>query len=110
MCARNFRYGTLCILSAMTTSIGLASCSLAPGSEKAEAAVSTAIDAGISDRKAYNDRKAETLLVLPCDISIGAFYRLANTVQQEALTMLCSGRRVGESEPQLSRPTATPDL
>ena len=109
MSARIFRNGTLYILSAMTASVGLASCSLAPESEKAEAAVSTAIETGISDRRAYNDRKAETLLVLPCDISIGAFYRLANTVQQEALTMLCSGRRAGESEPQLSGPTATLD-
>lgn len=78
-----------------------AGCSLVPGSDKVEAAVGAAKTAGLSDRRSYNDMKAETLLALPCDISIGAFYRLANSVQQEALAMLCSGRRTGESEPQL---------
>lgn len=89
-------------------SLFLTSCSLAPGSEKVKAAATAAIDTGISDRKVYNDKKAETLLALPCDISIGAFYRLTNSVQQEALAMLCSGRRVNDSEPQLFRSSTAP--
>jgi hypothetical protein len=47
----------------------------------------------------YNDRKAEVLLRLPCDISLGAYYRLTNSIQQEALVMLCSGRYVGQATP-----------
>ena len=81
---------------------------MAPGAEKVEAAGNAILDTGISDRRAYNDKKAETLLALPCDISIGAFYRLTNSVQQEALAMLCSGRRVNDSEPQLFRSSTAP--
>ena len=80
----------------------LSGCSLAPGVEKLEMAAGAAVSSVLSDRKSYNDKKAETLLMLPCDISIGAFYRLINSVQQEALTMLCSGRRVGAMQPQLN--------
>lgn len=82
--------------------VALGGCSLAPGAEKIEAAADTIVATGISDRRNYNDKKAETLLTLPCDISIGAYYRLSNSVQQEALTMLCSGRRLGEPVPTLA--------
>ena len=67
-----------------------------------ETAATTIVDAGISDRMSYNDKKAEVLLRLPCDISLGAYYRLTNSAQQEALIMLCSGRRVGQPVPPLS--------
>jgi len=76
--------------------IFLEGCSLAPGADKVETVVKTAIDAGVSDRKSYNDEEAKLLLVLPCDISIGAYYRLTNIIQQEALVMLCSGRKSGD--------------
>lgn len=86
-------------------------CSLAPAGGQAERVVTAAVDAGIDDRRAYNDRKAETLLTLPCDISLGAYYRLENAVQQEALTMLCSGKRPGEAAPALVAPSnASPSL
>jgi hypothetical protein len=77
-------------------------CSLAPFGDKVKVAVDTAIDTGIEDRKAYNDKKAGTLLELPCDISVGAYYRMQNSVQQEALTMLCSGKRPAEPNPPLA--------
>ena len=80
----------------------LAGCSLAPFGDKVETAVTTAVETGIDDRKAYNDKKAETLLELPCDISVGAYYRMQNSVQQEALTMLCSGKRPAEPNPPLA--------
>lgn len=85
----------------------LTGCSLAPFGDQANKAVETAIDTGIEDRKAYNDQKASMLLVLPCDISIGAYYRMENSVQQEALTMLCSGKLPGEPAPPLVT-TGTP--
>lgn len=79
----------------------LAGCTAAPFGDKATKAIDTLIDTGISDRKHYNDKKGEVLTVLPCDISLGAYYRMDNTVKQEALQMLCSGRRLGEPTPQL---------
>ncbi len=85
----------------------LTGCSLAPFGDQATKAIETAILTGIEDRKAYNDKKASTLLVLPCDISVGAYYRMENSVQQEALTMLCSGKRPGEPAPPLAT-TGTP--
>lgn len=80
----------------------LSACSLAPEGGRIEAAATTIVDAGMSDRMSFNDKKAEVLLRLPCDISLGAYYRLANSTQQEALVMLCSGRRVGQPTPPLN--------
>lgn len=79
----------------------LSACSLAPGGAQIEKAAVTVIDSATAERKAYNDTKAEVLLTLPCDISIGAYYRIQNSTQQEALTMLCSGKRPGEAPPTL---------
>lgn len=93
---RKVRHAAVCICTAI-----LCGCSLAPAGEKVKIAAGTAISTALEDRRTYNDEKAETLLLLPCDISIGAFYRLTNSVQQEALTMLCSGRRFGDRQPQL---------
>lgn len=76
--------------------IAATGCSLAPGGEKVETAANTLITTGISDRRNFNDKEAAVLLALPCDISVGAYYRLTSTVQQEALVMLCSGRRPAE--------------
>lgn len=96
-----------------TVSAGLASvlsvvgCSLAPGGEKIDDAVTVAIATGIADRQSFNDKEAELLLRLPCDISIGAYFRLQNTVQQEALSMICSGRRSHESVPPLTSDAST---
>ncbi len=80
----------------------LSACSLAPHGAEITALATTVAETAAADKRAYNDRKAETLLILPCDISIGAYFRLNNTVQQEALSMLCSGRRSGETPPVLN--------
>lgn len=74
----------------------LEGCSLLPGAGRVETAVKAAAETGVSDRRAYNDEEAKLLLVLPCDISVGAYYRLTNAIQQEALVMLCSGRKPGD--------------
>ncbi len=79
----------------------LPGCSLAPFGDKVQAGLVTAIETGTQDRRAYNDTKAETLLTLPCDISIGDFYRIHNTVKQKALNMLCSGLEPEEAAPAL---------
>lgn len=88
-------------LSAIVLAGVLGGCSLLPGGGRLQTAADAVVETGISDRKSYNDKKAETLLALPCDISLGAFYRLQNMIQQEALAMLCSGRRKTDAQPQL---------
>jgi hypothetical protein len=75
---------------------------LAPHGAEITTLATTVVETATADKKAYNDKKAETLLALPCDISVGAYFRLTNTVQQEALAMLCSGRRPGEAQPPLN--------
>lgn len=81
--------------------LSLSGCSLAPFGDKATTAITTAVETATEDRRAYNDRKAETLLTLPCDISIGAYYRIQNTVKQKALNMLCSGLEPEQIPPSL---------
>jgi hypothetical protein len=80
----------------------LQACSLAPFGDKVQTAIDTAVDTGIEDRKAYNDKKATTIIAATCDVSIGAFYRLANTTQQKALAMLCSGLEPAVAPPSLT--------
>lgn len=82
----------------------LQGCSLAPGGGQAERAVITAVDTAREEIKAFNDKKAEVYTDLPCAISLGAFFRLTNTVEQEALVMLCSGKRPGEPAAPLLTP------
>lgn len=76
----------LCLFIALAL---LSGCTLAPFGALAQNAVDSAIERGVEDRMHYNDQKRELLVKLPCDISIGAFYRIENPVHQEALTMLC---------------------
>ena len=80
----------------------LSACSLVPHGAEVKALAGTGIETAEADRKSFNDKKAEVLLTLPCDISIGAYYRLASSVKQEALAMLCSGRHLGEAPPRLN--------
>ena len=89
----------LLILSVLLLASG---CSLAPGGAQAERAAVTAVDAAEEEIKAFTDKKADVYLTLPCAISIGAYYRLTNSIQQQALTMLCSGRNQGDATPPLT--------
>lgn len=83
---------------------GCSACSLAPNGAQIEALVTKAVEQGIKDRKDYNDDKAGALLEAPCDISLGAYFRIGNAVKQEGLQMLCSGVR--PNEPVKSLPVA----
>lgn len=96
MLARHFTAIAGCV-----STILLGACSLAPGGERIESSMVAASATGIADRQSFNDQKADVLLRLACDISIGAYYRLRSPVQQEALSMLCSGRRPYEGAPAL---------
>lgn len=96
------------LLAALVSLALLGGCSLAPAGGRVESLAVSVVDTAIADRQSFNDKKAETLLVLPCDISLGAYYRLTNSIQQEALVMLCSGRRVAQPVPPLNVNTMDP--
>lgn len=53
----------------------------------AKEGVYTAID----DKRAVNDVKADVLLALPCDASIGAVMRMENARRRAILIELCGG-------------------
>jgi len=67
----------------------LGGCSLVPGGTGAQRAVETVVDTGIIDRRAYNDRKAELLPALACDISIGAYGRMAEGNVKRGVALIC---------------------
>jgi len=69
--------------------VSVAGCSLAPGGAQAQRAVETVIDTGIDDRRAYNDKKAEVLPVLACDISVGAYGRMAESDVKRGVALIC---------------------
>jgi hypothetical protein len=66
-----------------------AGCSLVPYGAEAEQTVATVVDTGISDRRAYNDKKAEVLPVLACDISVGAYGRMAESNVKRGIALIC---------------------
>ena len=64
-------------------------CSLVPYGAEAQRAIETAVDTGIDDRRAYNDKKAEVLPVLACDISVGAYGRMAESDVKRGIALIC---------------------
>ena len=75
--------GLLMLAASMT------GCSLAPGGAQAQRAVETVIDTGINDRRAYNDKKAEVLPALACDISVGAYARMTESNVKRGVALIC---------------------
>jgi hypothetical protein len=69
--------------------LALGGCSLVPGGREAQRAIETAVDTGIGDRRAYNDKKAEVLPVLACDISVGAYGRMAESNVKRGIALIC---------------------
>ena len=52
-------------------------------------AIDTAVETGIDDRRAYNDKKAEVLPVLACDISVGAYARMVESNVKRGVALVC---------------------
>ena len=69
--------------------VALSGCSLSPFYAQVRASIDQGIEQAVDDRMEYNDDKAQLILKLPCDISIGAYYRLLNPMQRAGITMLC---------------------
>jgi hypothetical protein len=64
-------------------------CSLLPGGDKAQAALDTVVNTGIKDRQHYNDEKAGVLPALTCDISVGAYARMAESNVKRGVGLIC---------------------
>ena len=64
-------------------------CSLLPYGSEAQRVIETAVDTGVDDRRAYNDKKAEVLPVLACDISVGAYGRMAESDVKRGIALIC---------------------
>jgi len=69
--------------------LALGGCSLLPGGEKAQAALDTVVTTGIRDRERYNDEKASILPALTCDISVGAYARMAESNVKRGVGLIC---------------------
>ena len=69
--------------------LALGGCSLVPGGNEAQRVIETAVDTGIDDRRAYNDKKAEILPILACDISVGAYGRMAESNIKRGIALIC---------------------
>lgn len=87
---------TLLALSALAV---LSGCSMLPYYPEVKALARQGVGEAIQDRKNYNDLKAEAILALPCDASLGAVMRLENQRQRAILIELCGGP---EADTQMS--------
>ncbi|MGH6959719.1 MAG: hypothetical protein ACREE7_04475 [Dongiaceae bacterium] len=79
----------LIVAALLALAVSVAGCSLAPGGAQVQRAIDTAIDTGIGDRRAYNDKKTEVLPVLACDISVGAYGRMAESDVKRGVALIC---------------------
>jgi len=69
--------------------LALTGCSLLPGGGQAQSAVETIVETGIKDRQHFNDEKAAVLPVLACDISVGAYARMAESDVKRGVGLIC---------------------
>jgi hypothetical protein len=76
-------------IAALLAALAAGGCSLAPGGAGVQRAIETAVDAGLDDRRAYNDKKASLLPALACDISLGAYARMAESNVKRGVALIC---------------------
>ena len=80
---------TALLAAALLAALAATGCSLVPYGSEAQRVIETAVDTGIDDRRAYNDKKAEVLPVLACDISVGAYGRMAESDVKRGVALIC---------------------
>lgn len=78
------------ITIALIALVAVSGCSLAPLAAQVRASIDQGIESAVEDRMHYNDQKGELIMALPCDISVGAYYRMKNPNHQKAIGLLCS--------------------
>jgi hypothetical protein len=76
-------------IAALLAALAAGGCSLAPGGASVQRAIETAVDAGLDDRRAYNDKKASLLPAVTCDISLGAYARMAESNVKRGVALIC---------------------
>lgn len=88
------------IITSMIALVLLSGCSLSPFYSQVRASIDQAVEQAVEDRMHYNDQKGETILKLPCDLSVGAYYRLENPNHQKAVDLLCkpAGQTLSKTE------------
>jgi hypothetical protein len=79
---------TILCVAALLCALAGSGCSLLPGGAQAQRAIETAIDSGLDDRRTYNDRKAAVLPILACDISVGAYARMAESDVKRGVALI----------------------
>jgi len=67
----------------------LGTCSLAPGYSQYKTVASGVVDQTILDRMEYNDKKAEVIRALNCDISLGAYGRMPDGDVKRGVGLIC---------------------
>jgi len=86
---RDRRVARPALAAVAATGLALGGCSLLPGGDKAQAALDTVVSTGIKDRQHYNDEKANVLPALTCDISVGAYARMAESNVKRGVGLIC---------------------
>ena len=71
--------------------LALNGCSMFTEYRAAAAIAKEGVYTAVEDRKAVNDVKADVLLALPCDASLGAVMRLGDSRKRAILIELCGG-------------------
>lgn len=79
------------LLSAVALAMLAGGCSMMPYYSEVKAVAHQGVEEAIQDRKNYNDLKAEAILALPCDASLGAVMRLEDARKRAILIELCGG-------------------
>lgn len=69
----------------------LSGCSMVPYYAEVKAIAHQSVDTAIEDRRKFNDLKAEAILALPCDVSLGAVMRIEDARKRDILIELCGG-------------------
>jgi hypothetical protein len=75
--------------AALLAALAAGGCSLVPGGAGVQRAIDTAVDTGIEDRRAYNDKKASVMPALACDISLGAYARMPEGNVKRGVALIC---------------------
>ena len=76
-------------IAILLAALAASACSLAPGGASVQRAIETAVDAGLDDLRAYNDKKASLLPAVTCDISLGAYARMAESNVKRGVALIC---------------------
>lgn len=86
------------IICAATAALLLGGCStVIPGYAEFKTVASGALDQAVIDRQNYNDRKADVVTTMTCDISVGAYARMAAGDIKRGVGLICG---LGDSQPQ----------